>query len=411
MRVLVFGGSGRIGAAVAWDLVRRDDVEAVGLVGRRRDALSRVAARLGSPKLGIHEIDISDRRRTMAVMEGHDVGVSTLPDRRTSYRLVDAAIEAGLHVVDVLEEYHRRPDPHEPEGLERPDAMSLDEYGDYLHQRALERGVTILDGFGFAPGLSNIMAGEAIRKLDAVESVIVRVGGIPSKDSAGRHPLRYMITWAFRHVLREYVVKPRALKGGREVEVDALTDREHFRFDRLGIDEELECAVTSGMPSFVATRPHLREFAAKTIRWPGHYSAVDTLKECGLLELAPVVHDGRAVVPREFLITLIEPRLRQRAGDSDVCVMYNTVIGARDGVRKKIEHFMWAVADPKLDLSAMARVTGFSAAIGAWMIGKGLISRRGIVAPEDCVAGDAYRIFMDEMKSRQLTILEEVTDD
>jgi len=409
MKILVFGGSGKIGTAVAWDLVRRDDVETVGLIGRRRNALEKVKKWLGSEKVRIHAVDIMLIKKTIPVMKKYDVGVIALPDRRTSYQLVDTAIEAGLHVVDMLEEYHRRPDAYELEGLTLPKKMTLNQYGDWLHERAIKNGVTFMDGIGFAPGLSNVTVGEAIRKLDTVESVIARVGGIPSKESAQRHPLRYMITWAFWHVLREYMVKLYVLKGGKMVEVKALTDRERFRFNKFGVDEELECAVTPGMPSFMYSRTQLKEFAEKTIRWPGHFPAIDTLKECGLLDLDPVIHNGRKIVPRDFLLRMIEPRLRQQEGDTDVCVMYNTVIGTRGGRKTKIEYFMWDVADTNLKMSSMARVTGFPSAIGAWLIGKGLITIRGIVPPEDCIEGEAYRVFMEEIKKRGINILEEQT--
>ena len=409
MKILVFGGSGKIGMAVAWDLIQRGDVETVGLIGRRKDALERTKTWLKSGKVRVHAVDIMDKQATIPVLKEYNVGVIALPDRRTSYRIVDTAIEARLHIVDMLEEYHRRPDAYELEGLELPKGMSLNDYGDSLHERALKGGVTFMDGIGFAPGLSNVTVGEAIRKLDTVESAIARVGGIPSKQSAQRHPLRYMITWAFQHVLREYMVKLNVLKGGKMVEVSALTDRERFRFSKFGVDEELECAVTPGMPSFIFTRSHLREFAEKTIRWPGHFQGIDALKECGLLNLEPVQHDGASIVPREFLLTMIEPRLRQQPDDSDVCVMYNTVIGAKRGKRTKIEYFMWDVADTKLGMSSMARVTGFPSAIGAWLIGKGIITKRGLVPPEDCVEGEAYRVFMEEIKKRQINILEEET--
>ena len=41
MKVLIFGGSGKMGAVVAWDLVKEDDVDVVGLVGRHEDTLQR----------------------------------------------------------------------------------------------------------------------------------------------------------------------------------------------------------------------------------------------------------------------------------------------------------------------------------------------------------------------------------
>jgi len=64
-----------------------------------------------------------------------------------------------------------------------------------------------------------------------------------------------MITWAFEHVLREYMVKVDVMKDGKIVEVDAMTDFEKFKFNQLGKDEELACAVTPGMPSFFILDP------------------------------------------------------------------------------------------------------------------------------------------------------------
>ena len=406
MKILIFGGSGKIGAAVAWDLVEEHDVEAVGLVGRRMSALERARDWIGSPKIRLHSLDIADTEAATRVMRQYDVGVSALPDRRTSYKVVHTAIEAGLNIVDMLEEYHRRPDAYETEGLELPAGMSLNEYGDWLHERAIQNGVTFLDGIGFAPGLSNITIGEGIRKLDRADSAIGRVGGIPSQESAARHPLRYMITWAFDHVLREYMVKLNIIKNGKVVEVHAATERERFHFDQLGQDEVLECAITPGMPSFIYTRPQLQEFAEKTVRWPGHWQGVETLKECGMLDLEPVDIQGVKIAPRDFLLSVITPRLHPLEGDTDVCVMWNTVDGVKDGRKVRYNYYLWDQADTVNGISSMARVTGFAAAIGALFIGRGLITQKGIVPPEDCIPGALYEPFMAELEKRDIIVLE-----
>jgi saccharopine dehydrogenase-like NADP-dependent oxidoreductase len=408
MKLLVFGGNGKMGAAVAWDLVKDPAVEVVGLVARRREALEQTRAWLKSPKVVLHTLDIADRQAAKALMKQYDVGVLTLPDRHTSYLVADTAIEAGLSFVDMLEEYHRAPDAYETENLVLPPGMKLQEYGEWLHKRALENGVTFMDGIGFAPGISNITVGEGIRKLDVTESAIARVGGIPSKAAAATKPLRYMITWAFWHVLREYVIKVNVLKNGRIVEVEAATEREAFRFDKLGRDEMLECAITPGMPSFIFTRPQLKEFAEKTVRWPGHWQGVETLKECGLLALDPIQVGGQSVVPRQVLNACIEPRLKAQPGETDVCVMYNTVVGLKNGRRTKISYHLWDEADTVNGISSMGRVTGFSAAIGAVMIGKGLIKEKGIVPPEDCIYGDLYPLFMKELEKRNIKVLETI---
>ncbi len=405
MNVLIFGGSGRIGSAAAWDLARCGTMDSVGITGRSSEALEKTRAWINSENVASHVIDIADSKALKQLMARYDVGIIALPDRKSSYRTVEAAIESGFDVVDILEEYHRRPDPYEKEGLETPVSVSLDEYGELLHRKALENGVTILDGMGFAPGLSNITLGDGIRKVQA-ESAVARVGGIPSRESAKRHPLKYMITWSFGHVLREYMVKVRVIQDSKIAEVDATSGRESFRFKECGQDEELECAITPGMPSFLYTMPQLKNFSEKTIRWPGHWQAIDALKECGLLDLEPVKFNGRAIRPREFFLSLIEPRLRPLPGDEDVCVMWNTALGKE----KRADYYMWAEADMANGLSAMARVTGFSAAIAARLLAGGNVKEKGIVAPEIGINGELCQRFMKDLAKRGIIISEMISE-
>ncbi len=409
MKALVFGGTGRIGSAVAWDLASFGGADLVGIAGRNNDSLHKTVDWIGSDKVLAHILDIEDSSALRELMMDYDVGIIALPDRKSSYKTVKAAIESGLNVVDVLEEYHRRPEPYETEGLQIPAGMSLEDFGESLHREALENDVTVLDGMGFAPGLSNVTLGEGIRKVRA-DCAVARVGGIPSNASAARHPLQYMITWSFGHVLREYMVRVRILKEGKIAEVDATSGRESFRFQECGRDEMLECAITPGMPSFLYTRGSLKNFAEKTIRWPGHWQAIDALKECGLLDLQPVSFAGGTIRPRDFFLSLIEPRLRPLPGDEDVCIMWNTAAG----IEKRADYFMWTVADPANGISAMARVTGFSAALAARLLGNGEIEEKGIVAPEDAIKDEIYQKFMLDLGKRGLVVVEtakEVTED
>ena len=177
MKILIVG-AGKIGSVAAWDLAKRADVQKIGLLDSRPDALGGAKAWISSEKLVTHTLDIvGQKTEAYQLMQGYDVGVITLPSRRASYSAIEAAIDAGLSMVDILEEYHRRPDKVEVEGLEISRNLSLDEYGERLHEKAISNRVTILDGMGFEPGLSNVTTGAAIRKLDKAKSAIVRVGG------------------------------------------------------------------------------------------------------------------------------------------------------------------------------------------------------------------------------------------
>jgi len=404
MKILIFGGSGKIGSAVAWDLAKDDNVKAIGIVGRHKKTLENIKKWVKSDKIIPHILDINDKKASVALMKKYDAGAVVLPDRKTSYKVLHYSVEAGLNSVDALEEFHRTPDPYEIEGLEIPRGLKLDGYGEWLHAKALKNQVTFLDGMGFAPGLSNITCGEGIRKMDVAEKVVARVGGIPSKEAASAHPLRYMITWSFHHVLREYIIKLKVIKEGKIVEVEAATDLEKFVFNQLGKNEKLECAVTPGMPSFLFTRPSLKEFSEKTVRWPGHWEGIITLKECGLLDIEPVNFKGKKIVPREFVSSLITPKLLPKEGETDVCVMYNSVEGKKDGRDMRIEYFMWDEADRENGLSSMMRVTGFPVAIAARWLAEGKIKEKGIVAPEDAISGKLYEDFLDELEKRNIQI-------
>jgi len=409
MKVLVFGGSGKMGSAVAWDLAKNSKVGEVGIIGitgRRENILEKTKKWIGSDKIVLHTIDVNNRRETMKLMEQYDVGAITLPDRKCSYKVVDMAIEAKLNIVDILEEYHRKPDKYEVEGLEIPNRMTLDKYGESFHQKAIKNGVIFIDGMGFAPGLTNITLGEGIKKMDRADSAIARCGGIPTKDFANKHPLKYMITWAFEHVLREYMVKVNVVKNGKIVEIDAMSDFEEFRFNQLGVDEKLACAITPGMPSFLYTRPQLKECAEKTIRWPGHWEGAGVLKECGMLDSAPIEFKETKISPREFLSYIMTPKLKPLEGETDVCVMWNTVTGIKDGQKMRIDYYMWEEADTENVISAMGRITAFPEAIATVMLGKGEITKKGIVAPEDAIEGKIYKNFLEELKRRKIDILE-----
>ncbi len=336
----------------------------MGIVGRNQGSLDKVRDWIKSDKLDLHILDALGRGAAEKLMSRYDLCINALPDRRSSHRALEAAISSGTNALDVLEEYHRRPENRETEGLETPQGMSLEEYGESLHKRAMDNGVTILDGMGFAPGLSNVTLAQGIRNVN-VHSAKARVGGTLGQKSAQRHPLKYIITWSFAHVLREYSIKVLVRDLGRVVEVDAISGKENFRFNGSGHDIEPECAITPRMPSFLSTSPHLKNFSEKTIRWPGHFDGIDALEECGLLSTEEVNFKGVVFRPRDFLVATVGPKLKLLPGDRDVCIMWNTVHGELGGDELMSDFYMWSEGDETHGISAMSKVTGFSAASGS----------------------------------------------
>jgi saccharopine dehydrogenase-like NADP-dependent oxidoreductase len=405
MKILVLGAAGKMGRAVSWYLGRDPQVSKVGLLDANDAALKAVAT--DPDKFNIHTVSIEDSSKLQAVMKEYDAGIVVLPNRNLSYKAIEAAIEARFNMVDILEEYHRCPDEYEIEGLVVPQGMSIREYGESIHRRAEKNDVLILDGMGFAPGLSNITTEHGIGLLDKVTTAVARVGGIPNADAACRHPLCYMTTWSIEHVLREYNVKTCMIKDGKVIEIQALSDMECFKFGEFGRNADLECAVTPGMPSFVYTHPELQYFAEKTVRWPGHYSGIRTLIDSGLLSQEPVETKWGWIAPREFLLGILNPKLTPLPEDKDACVMYNTITGQKAGREAKVEYHMWDEAQN--GFTGMQRVTAFPAAIGGKLVAGKKINLTGVRAPEECVTGTNYRSMLDELELSDIHIKETVS--
>jgi saccharopine dehydrogenase-like NADP-dependent oxidoreductase len=80
----------------------------------------------------------------------------------------------------------------------------------------------------------------------------------------------------------------------------------------------------------------------------------------------------------------------------------------KDGRRTKISYYLWDEADTVNQVSSMGRVTGYSAAIGAVMVAKGMVKEKGIVAPEDAIHDEGYTYFINELAKRNIRILETI---
>ena len=90
--------------------------------------------------------------------------------------------------------------------------------------------------------------------------------------------------------------------------------------------------------------------------------------------------------------------------------MWNTVTGRKNGKLYSVDSYLWDEADTENNISSMARVTGFSAAIGAVLIGRGEINTKGIVPPEECFKDKVYQSFMKEINKHGIHIIETFTD-
>jgi len=236
------------------------------------------------------------------------------------------------------------------------------------------------------PGIDLVLCGDAVRSLDAVFELLAYGSGIP-EPGADDNPLRYKVSWTFEGVLRSYHRPGTLVRDGRIVAVDQRGQLlpEHVHTVEVEGVGPLECYPNGdvvGYLELLGLEPsRMRRAGRYSMRYPGHAAFWRPAVELGLLDDEPVTVDGHVVDRRRFLAAALEPRLRYAEGERDLAILRIEVAGERDGRTVRMVHQVVDRKDLASGLTAMSRLVGFTASVGAQMIGSGAISRRGLLSP------------------------------
>ena len=363
-----------MGSAIAMDMAYSDEVSRVVVGDFCENKAEQLAAKLKSDKVLGQHVDVMDRRATVKLMKNFDIVMSALP-YELSILASKTVVEAGVHLVD----------------------LSYDERQWELDTAAKEAGVTLVPDCGVAPGLANILAGYGVSLMDEAEEIHILCGGIPQKPVP---PLGYRIVFSTQGLVDMYCEKARIVKDGKIVEVDTLSGLENVEFPGVG---EMEAFYTDGLSTLLRTmKGKVKNMDEKTARWPGHAEKIEALRDTGFFSADPIQVDGVKTIPRNVAVSILDKALRL-GEEEDVTVLRVDVAGEKDG--NKVDHSFVVVEffDKQLQVTSMARTTGYTAAIVGRMIARGDIQDRGVVPPEIAVAGKLKR-FTSELAHRGVRI-------
>lgn len=373
MKILVLG-AGKMGYAVAFDLIRSPRIEQVIVADNCQEQLDRLTSRLVDDKLRSIKVDITNHHELVKAMMGCDVAMSCVPYFH-NYLLAKAALEAKISFCDLG-------------GNEQ-----IVEKEFLLHETAKERNITLIPDLGLAPGLVSILTVAAAQGFQEIYEIKVRVGGVPVEPDGLL--MNYCQVFAIDGLINEYAEDVSVIRNGELKKVPALTELETIEFPRPF--KMMEAFTTSGgistLPqTFLGRVQHLDY---KTIRYPGHCAQVRLLRNLGLMSQEPLNLSAGEVKPREVLTRLLEKSLK--TDEPDAVLIRVTVNGIK---RREPVESVWECidyADQANQLSAMMRMTAFPASIVAQMIARGDITTRGVLKQEDCVP---VKLFLAELSSR-----------
>ncbi len=367
MRMLVLG-AGLQGSAAAFDLLQNPAVKEVRLADLKIDALRPFLARFASDvRCKPMALDVKDPAAVKRAMSGVDSALSAVPYYLNG-PLSATAAELGVHWCDlggnteIVQEQRK------------------------LAPIAKAKGITILPDCGLAPGLVNILAEAAIRKLDHVDSCRLFVGGLPQKPEP---PLNYQLVYSLEGVLDYYTTPSFVLQDGQPATRIALSEREPIDFAApLG---RLEAFHTAGGLStmFEKYRGKIRCMEYKTLRYPGHAAIMEALRELGFFDTKPLDVKGQKVAPRDATIATLLPKLTKPASP-DLVALRVVVEGTKGGKPAKVGYELVDRMDEKNGITSMMRTTGYSLSITAQLQVAREVGAPGVATPDECVPAAKY---------------------
>jgi saccharopine dehydrogenase-like NADP-dependent oxidoreductase len=150
-------GCGFHGRGIAYQLARSGHAVDLQVLDRDEQRAAAVGNKAGVPW---RTIDVTDGDDLRGVLAGAAAVVNAVgPYHRTALGVIEAAIDAGVHYVDMNDDH------------EVAEALLLDPSWD---ERARRAGTTVLIDCGVVPGLSGLLVRHADEQLDRTERVAIR---------------------------------------------------------------------------------------------------------------------------------------------------------------------------------------------------------------------------------------------
>ncbi len=347
-QILVMG-AGLVGGAMALDLSKDERFE-VTVVDYNADALAKVAA---AGKMHVLHRDLSDPSQVRELAGSFDMVVNAVPGFM-GFQTFKAVAEAGRDIVDI--------------SFFIEDPFTVDEI-------ARKQNITAVMDCGVAPGMCNVLIGDAHHLLDKTENVVYYVGGLPE---IREWPYEYKAVFSPVDVLEEYTRPARFIVGGTTVVKPALSDPELMNFPGVGT---LEAFNTDGLRSLVRTikAPNMME---KTLRYPGHIEKMRVLRETGFFSKEEIQVKGVKIRPIDLTSNLLFPSWKFTENDVDITVMKVVVEGIKDKKRTRFTWDLFDRKDEKTGIHSMARTTGYTATVALRMIADGVFTQKGVIVPE-----------------------------
>jgi saccharopine dehydrogenase-like NADP-dependent oxidoreductase len=384
-RVLVIG-LGMQGQAALHDMARRPEFSRI-VVADSRDDVDAIVGQYPAEKVAAVRADATDVPAVTRLIREADIVVEALP-AALALRTGQLAVRCGVPVVSSM--YYFNPD-----GLDAAGAVALRGSVDELDRLAKQQGIPLLTEFGMDPGLDLLMAAKAVSEFDEVHEFNTYGAGLPAGEARG-NPLQYKFSWSPVGVMRSYRRSSTLIRNGQAVGIPAqeiFEARHCHQIDVPELGSPLECFANGDAAHYadlLGIRHSLKESGRYTGRYPGHCAFWDTVVKSGLLRNDPVMVQGAAVLPVEFMAAALatQPQFQYAGQERDLSFIRVVARGLRQRKPKHVIYELIDYRDLATGFTAMQRTVGFTMSRGAQLIATGKLSKPGVLTPLDVAYDD-----------------------
>lgn len=387
-------GAGAVGESILRILQVRDPeakwLEKVVVSDYNLDRAEEVCAHLGGDKRFVPaQVNAKSIPEIVKLIKDH--GCDFVMDAAAPFvsnNIFDAAYEAGASFGSMGTWSVPMDNPKLGFGIENSYTEPMTKYNFDRHDAWAKKGNMACICLGIDPGVVNVFAKfAAVHLFDQLNEVHVKDGGNLTIPSAGEDDITFGFNvWTVLDEVMNPNVEWDKEKGGFFVE-GPFSGEETFDMPAgVGMNTliKVEHEETVTMPRYLE-QYGLKKCSFKIALDDNLIQALKVINALGLRSIHPITVNGKSVVPRD-VVAAAAPQPKD-VGDEmlgKMCVGVHC-IGMKDG--KKREVFIYQPFDNQIsmqnwEMQAVVAQTGFGAAVGLELIGKGIWKDQGVFSPE-----------------------------
>lgn len=344
-RYLVIGAGG-VGPAIAWWLAQQEDTRFIIIADVSAERAREAARKIQKTAPQVPVSILGSDALTLNLEFGEfDAIVSAIP-AEYSPQLAVMAIAAGIPFSDL------------------GGVLSVSQkMRSGLREHATRERVPIMIDTGLMPGLGNMIAQDKLNSLSGVDSIKIEVCGLPQNP---KPPLYHQRTFSIPGML-EIMEEAPILRNGRIRMVQPFDTIRNIkipylkRFSKMG-NAQTCITAGAGTAAWWFQKQGIQNFWEETPRWNWD-----------------IIRGALVATPENERVQKLQELLPSTDGDHPDLVWMRVTV--KKGRLKSVTE-IFDTYDHDLQFSAMARVTGFSAAAVARILAQGSIPP-GVHAPEE----------------------------